>query len=163
MNNSLKTWTFGVIIFTATFFCYAAQNPQIVLEIENDMNDNATRLIARQSRLFFMSENVDTRKTTTVPLDFGPNNDQSLTLFERGGREAILIEAVDFTMAVGGTVRIHYLSNGVRDTWHSIEITLERGEQGWTARYRDTEVARMRVQARRILGKVIGIQEISPI
>jgi hypothetical protein len=129
------TWIVKAMILIIPAILNAGEGVNPILEIENDINDNSTYLIAKESLLFIKCINAETKKATTLALDFGPFGDQEVKVFERNGRKAILLKAVDFVPAKGGKMKIYYLSNGMRDKWESIEINLVRGDKGWNAQY----------------------------
>ena len=141
----------------------SGSSPQL-LEITSDVDAGIYKILAwlndenTLNGLIHLEDGTETFRINLDELRGG------FPITRRDDRDIIRIQIRDFDPKNGGKIDLHYLYNGIDDTWRTLTLEVERMGQSWLLLADDRSgrriVSRLFIEGRRLFigGKLFGVR-----
>ncbi len=168
MNTIFKSFSFAALSFLVLSYSSAlAQSTQqlplfiassnafsetLEVNLTADVNSDATGFL-------YSLQGSD----TAVPLTDLP---KGISLYQLNGQDVATLSSKTFSAINGGALTLTYLHNGVQGTYQQFNFALSRQGQAWNSYVIDANgiprnFTTMYLTAKKLFGKIIGIERIS--
>lgn len=85
---------------------------------------------------------------------------RGIVILEKSGHDVVIVRSGEFDTTRGGFVVLDYLSNGLRKSRQQLELEIQHDGRRWVVIHEGVEVDTMFMEARKLLGNVIGIRNV---
>jgi hypothetical protein len=153
------------ILFTLTFSTTTFAKLAQVLKVTSDYNTDTTQLYVESDangkfiklvqKVIETDGDTETKNFTISELERG------VTLLEKDERKIIKLDlSGNFHEIYGGSAEIDFLGNAITGRRDQMSIDLVFENNSWQVQKKGQKITRFYVKANKVLGKVVGIDEI---
>lgn len=142
----------------------AAGGEQQVLRVTTDAvaGNLDVRLMVDDNFTITGLKYVSPSETKVFPMD---RLNSGIVLMNMGGYDVVKLVSTDFDPRNGGNISVIYLNNGLTGAYRTYPVELDRQGQTWQLMVNDQRgrrvITRAYMKAKRVLGKPVGIDQIT--